>query len=80
MTSQKFHKLFVLNLQEMLKKNLLNFIWILHHLFKVLFEEIGTIKIAQNSLRKNGYPKYLLAGGVALNCVANGKLLTKKNI
>lgn len=42
-----------------------------------LTEEIVK-KIAQHAVKETGIRKLVMAGGVALNCVANGKLLSEK--
>ncbi len=76
MTSRKFHKLFG---QPPRKKEgeITQFHMDLAASIQVVTEEI-VIKIAK-SLRKDTKLKYLcLAGGVALNCVSNGKLLKEK--
>ena len=76
MTSNKFHKLFGSEPRDS-GKELTQFHMDLASSIQVVTEEI-IIKIA-SSLRKETGLKYIcLAGGVALNCVANGKLLKKK--
>ena len=44
---------------------------------QVVTEEI-VLKLAKSLKKETGIKKLCLAGGVALNCVANGKLLQEK--
>tara|TARA_Y100000589_G_scaffold66850_1_gene58454 strand:- start:2400 stop:4259 length:1860 start_codon:yes stop_codon:yes gene_type:complete len=75
MTSKKFHKLFGSPPRDA-EEELTQFHMDLASSIQSVTEEI-VIKIA-NSLRKEtGIKNICMAGGVALNCVANGKLLEK---
>ena len=76
MTSQKFHKLFgspPRNSEEEISQ----FHMDLASSIQEVTEEI-VIKIASALRKETGIKNICLAGGVALNCVANGKLLEKK--
>ena len=76
MTSKKFHKLFGSSPRKV-DEELTQFHMNLASSIQALTEEI-ILKIT-NSLRKEtGIKKICLSGGVALNCVANGKLLKEK--
>ena len=76
MTSRKFHKLFG-SPPRVKETDITQFHMDLAASIQVVTEEI-LLKLA-NSLRKEtGIQNICLAGGVALNCVANGKLLKKK--
>ena len=76
MTSSKFHKLF----GEKPRKNeskLTQFHMDLAASIQVVTEEI-VIKLARSLKKETGQKYICLSGGVALNCVANGKLLKEK--
>ena len=76
MTSRKFHKLF----GEPPRKNekeISQFHMNLAASIQVLTEEI-VIKLARSLRKETGLRNLCLAGGVALNCVANGKLYKEK--
>jgi len=76
MTGNKFHKLFG-RMPRKSETELTQFHMDLAASIQAITEEI-VLKLA-NSLRKEtGIKNLCLAGGVALNCVANGKLLKKK--
>ena len=77
MTGRKFHKLFG---REPRKKEteITQFHMDLAASIQVVTEEV-VLKLAQSLRQETGCKNLCLAGGVALNCVANGKLL-KKNI
>ena len=77
MTSRKFHKLFG-SPPRGIGKKLTQFHMDLAASIQVVTEEI-VIKLAKSLQEETGMKNLCLAGGVALNCVANGKLL-KKNI
>ena len=77
MTSSKFNKLFNSNPRGGETK-LTQFHMDLASSIQVVTEEI-VIKLASTLKKETGIKNLCLAGGVALNCVANGKLL-KKNI
>ena len=76
MTSKKFHKLFGSPPRDP-KKELTQFHMDLASSIQLVTEEI-VIKIASSLKKETGIKNICLAGGVALNCVANGKLLKKK--
>ena len=77
MTSNKFHKLFGSEPRKP-EQELKQFHMDLASSIQAVTEEI-LIKIARTLRKETGINNICLAGGVALNCVANGKLL-KKNI
>ncbi len=76
MTSQKFHKLFGSKPRNA-EEELTQFHMDLASSIQAVTEEI-VIKIASSLRKETGIKNICLAGGVALNCVANGKLLEKK--
>ena len=76
MTSQKFHKLFGSEPRKP-EEELTQFHMDLAASIQKVTEEI-VIKIARSLRNETGMRYICLAGGVALNCVANGKLLEKK--
>ncbi len=76
MTSQKFHKLF----GSPPRKNeteLKQFHMDLASSIQIVTEEI-VLKLAKTLKKETGKKNICLAGGVALNCVANGKLIKQK--
>ena len=75
MTTNKFHKLFGQKPREKEGK-LIQFHMDIAASIQVITEEI-VIKLARSIQKETGLKKLCLAGGVALNCVANGKLLQK---
>ena len=76
MTSQKFHKLFG-SPPRNVEDELTQFHMDLASSIQAVTEEV-VIKIACSLRKETGIKNICLAGGVALNCVANGKLLEKK--
>ncbi len=76
MTSKKFHKLFGAPPRES-EKELTQFHMDLAASIQVVTEEV-VLKIARSLKQETGLKNLCLAGGVALNCVANGKLLAEK--
>ncbi len=77
MTNDKFSKLFGKTVRDPEKEPLTQFHMDIASSIQVVIEEI-ILKITK-SLSKNMESKNLcLAGGVALNCVANGKILNKE--
>ncbi len=76
MTSKKFHKLFGHSPRDT-EEELTQFHMDLASSIQKVTEEI-IIKIAFSLRRETGIKNICLAGGVALNCVANGKLLKKE--
>ena len=77
MTSRKFHKLFGAPPRES-EKELTQFHMDLAASIQVVTEEV-VLKIARSLQKETGLKHLCLSGGVALNCVANGKLV-KENI
>ena len=77
MTSRKFHKLFGTEPRKK-ESDLTQFHMDIAASIQAVTEEI-VIKMAKSLQKETGSKNLCLAGGVALNCVANGKLL-KKNI
>ena len=76
MTSQKFHKLFGSSPRKE-EEELTQFHMDLASSIQAVTEEI-VVKISRSLRKETGIKNICLAGGVALNCVANGKLLEKK--
>jgi carbamoyltransferase len=76
MTSRKFHKLFGAPPRAK-ETELKQFHMDLAASIQSVTEEI-VLKIAKNLRKETGIKNLCLAGGVALNCVANGKLLEEK--
>ena len=76
MTSKKFHKLFGSNPREN-ETEITQFHMDLAASIQEVTEEI-VLKLAKSLREETGLDKLCLAGGVALNCVANGKLIKEK--
>lgn len=76
MTGRKFHKLFGQSPREE-ETELTQFHMDLAASIQVVTEEI-VMKLAKSLREETGIKNLCLAGGVALNCVANGKLLQEK--
>ena len=76
MTSRKFDQLFGVPPRKR-EKELTQFHMDLAASIQVVTEEI-VIKLARSLKKETGIKNLCLAGGVALNCVANGKLLKEK--
>ena len=76
MTSKKFHKLFGSSPRKA-DQELTQFHMDLAASIQAITEEI-VLKIAYSLRKETGIKRICLAGGVALNCVANGKLLKEK--
>ena len=79
MTNDKFNDLFDKKARKIIafKMNLLhNFIWISKKIQKLMLEIM--IKLATAIRKEFNIKNLCLAGGVALNCVANGKILQEK--
>jgi len=76
MTSRKFHKLFG-NLPRDRESELKQFHMDLAASIQKVTEEV-VIKLANSLQKETGIQNICLSGGVALNCVANGKLIDKK--
>ena len=76
MTSRKFHKLFGAPPRNS-EQELTQFHMNLASSIQVITEEI-VLKLAKSLRNETGLKNICLAGGVALNCVANGKLLREQ--
>ena len=76
MTSSKFHKLFGEKPRKS-EDNLTQFHMDIAASIQVVTQEI-VIKLAKSLYNETGIKNLCLSGGVALNCVANGKLLKEK--
>ena len=76
MTSNKFNKLFVANPRRA-ETDLSQFHMDIAASIQDILEEI-VIKLARSLHKETGIDNLCLSGGVALNCVANGKLLREK--
>tara|TARA_B100001093_G_scaffold256916_1_gene245657 strand:+ start:2783 stop:4633 length:1851 start_codon:yes stop_codon:yes gene_type:complete len=76
MTSNKFHKLFKRE-PRLSNQSIEEFHMDLAASIQEVTEEV-VLKIARNLKKETGASNLCLAGGVALNCVANGKLLKEK--
>jgi carbamoyltransferase len=77
MTNKKFDDLFGQPVRKSEKENLTQFHMDIASSIQSVTEEI-MVKLASSSQKKYGINNLCLAGGVALNCVANGKLIEKK--
>ena len=78
MTSDKFHKLFNAKPRDVKNEKVNQFHMDIASSIQSVTEEI-MIKLSSSLRKQYGLPNLCLAGGVALNCVANGKI-KKKNI
>ncbi|WP_320675023.1 carbamoyltransferase [Prochlorococcus sp. MIT 1341] len=76
MTSRKFHKLFGSPPRKS-EGDLSQFHMDLAASIQVVTEEV-VLKLARSLKKETGIKNLCLAGGVALNCVANGKLIQEK--
>jgi len=77
MTNDKFHKLFGQNPRKSKTEKLTQFHMDIAASIQKVTEQI-MIKLAISIKNKYGLENLCLAGGVALNCVANGKILNEK--
>ncbi len=77
MTSNRFHKLFGENPRNPKKDKLTQFHMDIAASIQKVTEDI-MIKLAKSLKKEFNLPNLCLAGGVALNCVANGKILQEK--
>ena len=77
MTNDKFHKLFDQKPRDPKKEKLTQFHMDIASSIQSVTEEI-MIKLAKGIRKEYGIKNLCLAGGVALNCVANGKILKEK--
>ncbi len=77
MTNEKFHKLFGQNPRNSKKEEITQFHMDIAASIQKITEEI-MIKLVKGIRKEYGIKNLCLAGGVALNCVANGKILKEK--
>ncbi len=77
MTNKKFEKLFGQKVRESETNKITQFHMDVAASIQKVVEDV-MIKIATNLKQEFGIPNLCLAGGVALNCVANGKILKEK--
>ncbi len=77
MTDNKFHDLFGQNPRDSKKDKITQFHMDIASSIQKVTEEI-IVKLAKSLKNEYGLKNLCLAGGVALNCVANGKLLKEK--
>ncbi len=77
MTNDKFHKLFGQKPRDPKKDQITQFHMDIASSIQKVTEEI-MIKLAKGIRKEYGIKNLCLAGGVALNCVANGKILKEK--
>ena len=77
MTSKKFDNLFGQNPRDSKKEKLTQFHMDIAASIQKVTEDI-MIKLAKSLKQEFNIPNLCLAGGVALNCVANGKILKEK--
>jgi len=77
MTNNKFHKLFGKNPRDPKSEKLTQFHMDIAASIQKVTEDI-MIKLVKSVQKEFGLKNLCLAGGVALNCVANGKILKEK--
>ena len=77
MTNDKFHKLFGQKPRDPKKDQITQFHMDIASSIQMVTEEI-IIKLVKGIRNEYGIKNLCLAGGVALNCVANGKILKEK--
>ena len=77
MTNEKFNKLFGQKPRNPKKEKINQFHMDIAASIQFVTEEI-MIKLAKSIKKEYGHDNLCLAGGVALNCVANGKILKEK--
>ncbi|MDA8538600.1 carbamoyltransferase [Candidatus Pelagibacter bacterium] len=77
MTSQKFNNLFGQKVRNPLEEKITQFHMDIAASIQKVTEEV-MINMAKSIRKEYGIKNLCLAGGVALNCVANGKLLKEK--
>ncbi len=77
MTNKKFNNLFGQNVRDPDKDQLTQFHMDIAASIQKVTEEV-MIKLARSLKKEFNLPNLCLAGGVALNCVANGKILREK--
>ncbi len=76
MTTKKFHKLFK-NFPRGKNEKINQFYMDIAASIQLVTEEI-VVRLAKNLRKETGLSNICLAGGVALNCVANGKILKEE--
>ena len=77
MTNEKFHNLFGAKPRDPKKDKLTQFHMDIAASIQKVTEDI-MVKLAKSLRKEFNIPNLCLAGGVALNCVANGKILKEK--
>ena len=77
MTNERFHKLFNKEPRDPKKENLTEFHMDIAASIQKVTEEI-MIKLVKSTREEYGIKNLCLAGGVALNCVVNGKILKEE--
>ncbi len=77
MTNEKFHNLFGQKPRDSKKEKITQFHMDIASSIQKVTEDI-MIKICKSLRKEFNIPNLCLAGGVALNCVANGKILKEK--
>ena len=77
MTNEKFHNLFGQKPRNAVKENLTQFHMDIAASIQKVTEDI-MVKLSKSIRDEYGIKNLCLAGGVALNCVANGKILEEK--
>ena len=77
MTNDKFHNLFGQNPRNSKKEQITQFHMDIASSIQKVTEDV-ILKICKSLKKEYNIPNLCLAGGVALNCVANGKLLKEK--
>ena len=79
MTNNKFHDLFGKKPRDGKKDKITQFHMDIAASIQKVTEDI-MLTLARSLRKEFNIPNLCLAGGVALNCVANGKILKEKNI
>ena len=77
MTNDKFHNLFGQKPRDPVNEKITKFHMDIASSIQKVTEDI-MIKLARSAKQEYNLPNLCLAGGVALNCVANGKILKEK--
>ncbi|MAV62358.1 MAG: hypothetical protein CMI80_02625 [Candidatus Pelagibacter sp.] len=77
MTNDKFHNLFGQNPRNSKKEQITQFHMDIASSIQKVTEDV-ILKICKSLKKEYNIPNLCLAGGVALNCVANGKILKEK--
>lgn len=79
MVEKEFEKLFGMPVRKSETEPMTEFHWDMAASIQAITEEI-MIKLVQHIHQQTGLTKLCMAGGVALNCVANGKILRETSI